>query len=40
MVSAMTHSLASPPDAALEALVRADHGDPFALLGPHRQGPG
>ena len=30
----------SLPDPALEALVRADHGDPFALLGPHRQGPG
>ncbi|MEI7610607.1 MAG: 1,4-alpha-glucan branching enzyme, partial [Rhodospirillaceae bacterium] len=30
----------SLPDPTLDALVRADHGDPFALLGPHRQGPG
>ena len=36
----MTKLSAECSPAALEALVRADHGDPFALLGPHRQGPG
>ncbi|MEI6558474.1 MAG: 1,4-alpha-glucan branching protein GlgB [Rhodospirillaceae bacterium] len=33
----MTDSHTVLPDAALDALARADHGDPFALLGPHRQ---
>ncbi len=27
-------------EAAIEALVLGRHGDPFALLGPHRQGEG
>ncbi|HYI90116.1 MAG TPA: 1,4-alpha-glucan branching enzyme, partial [Beijerinckiaceae bacterium] len=31
---------ARPPDAdAVEAIVRAEHGDPFAFLGPHQVGP-
>jgi 1,4-alpha-glucan branching enzyme len=32
----------APPDAdagAIEAIVRAEHGDPFAFLGPHQVGP-
>ena len=26
-------------DGAIKALLRAEHGDPFAFLGPHREGP-
>ncbi|WP_407316372.1 1,4-alpha-glucan branching protein GlgB [Pseudomonas sp. nanlin1] len=29
---------AFPPKAEIEALVRAEHGDPFAVLGPHADG--
>ena len=27
-------------EAAIEALAQGRHGDPFALLGPHREGEG
>jgi 1,4-alpha-glucan branching enzyme len=32
--------LRDPDHAAIEALARAEHGDPFALLGPHLHGSG
>ncbi len=27
-----------PPEAIIEAIVRGEHGDPFAVLGPHEEG--
>ena len=35
---APTKKAAQAQAAAIDALVRGDHGDPFALLGPHRDG--
>jgi 1,4-alpha-glucan branching enzyme len=40
MVMAPTRRADQARAAAIEALVRGNHGDPFALLGPHRDGDG
>jgi 1,4-alpha-glucan branching enzyme len=40
MVMAPTRRADRAQAAAVEALVRGNHGDPFALLGPHRDGEG
>jgi 1,4-alpha-glucan branching enzyme len=40
MVMVRTKKAGRTQAAAIEALVRGDHGDPFALLGPHEDGDG